>query len=391
MTPPRPRPRVLALLLAGGAGSRLGVLTDDRAKPSLPFGGNHRLIDFPLSSCRRSDIGDVWVIEQHNPHSLIDHLANGRPWDLDRTVGGFRVLHPFTDEDGGEWHGGNAHAIHTHTGFIRASGSTHVLVLSADHVYALDYRDVVDGHVAAGPDVAVTIVTTEVESEASRHAVVELDGDRVTGFVSKPDEPASSTVATEVFLYDTDVLLDTLADLADEHGPDGLGDFGEHLLPRLVDAGRARAHAQPGYWRDVGTVESYWQGHADLLGAEPVLRLDAPGWDLFGGAPVGTAVRLPPDSSVTDSLLGPGAQVAGLVERSVVGARVVVEAGATVTDSVLMDDVVVRAGGVVERAVVADRVVVARGGRVGQTSGPISVVAAGTQVADGEHHIGEPD
>ncbi len=386
------RPRLLALVLAGGAGSRMGVLTDDRAKPTLPFGATHRLIDFPLTNCRMSGIGDVWVIEQHNPHSLIAHLANGRPWDLDRTLGGFRILHPFTDDDSEQWHEGNAHAIHAHADFIRECDPTHVLVLSADHVYTFDFRDLLDTHEASG--VGLTVVTTEVDGDASRYGVVQVDGGKVKGFAYKPDEPTGSTVTTEVFLYGTATLLDGLDAVADEHGEEEMGDFGEHLLPTLVDAGEVGAHPLPGYWRDVGTIEAYWQGHADLLGAAPVLDLHDPSWPILGRLQYRPASRLLAGAVVEDAVVAPGAVVEGSVVRSVIGPGVHVGPGATIVDSVVMDDVTVEAGATVRRSIVADGARIDREADVGSElvsgdDGGITVVAAGARVPTGAAVTGE--
>jgi len=383
------RPHVLALVLAGGAGSRMGVLTDDRAKPTLPFGATHRLVDFPLTNCRMSGIDDVWVVEQHNPHGLIAHLANGRPWDLDRTLGGFRILHPFTDDGAERWHEGNAHALYAHRDFIRECAPSHVLVLSADHVYTLDYRDVLDAHVASGA--GVTVVTAEVDGDASRYGVVEADGDRVTGFSYKPEQPASSTVATEVFLYDTSTLLDALEALVEERGEEDLGDFGEHLLPRLVDTGAARTFALSGYWRDLGTIGAYWQGHADLLGPDPALDLHDPDWPILGRLQYRPASRLLSGASVDDALVGLGNVIEGAVIRSVVGSGTRIEPGATVVDSVVMDDVTIRADAVVTRAIVADGVEVGRGATVGRrgADAELTVVAARTAVAAGAEAHGE--
>ena len=384
------RPDVLALVLAGGKGSRMGALTADRAKPTLPFGSTHRLIDFPLTNCRLSGIADVWVIEQHNPHSLIAHLANGRPWDLDRTLGGFRILHPFTAGDGdGDWHRGNAHALYVHRDFIRECDPTHVLVLSADHIYVLDFRDVLDAHLSSRAD--LTMVTTELAGDLSRYGVVQTEDDRVTRFDSKPDEPIGKTVATEVFLYDTAALLDTLDDLAQERGEDDLGDFGEHLIPRLVDRGRVQSFDLPGYWRDVGTVESYWQGHMDLLGHTPALHLHDPAWPILGQLAYRPAARILAGADVADSVVGAGSVVSGSVRQSVVGLGAQIDGGASVSDSVLMDDVQVGHGALVQRAIVADGASIGRGAVVGDpsTEGDLTVVGPGVRVDAGRRVRGE--
>jgi glucose-1-phosphate adenylyltransferase len=367
----------------------MGVLTETRSKSSLPVAGVFRLIDFPLTNCWLSGITDVWLMAQHNPHSLLDHVANGRPWDLDRTLGGFRVLHPFSGEDGERWHEGNAHAIHAHREFMADFGADVTVVLSSDHVYTLDFRDVVDAHLDEGA--SVTIVTTEVDrSEASRYGVVEVDGSSVKSFAYKPEDPATGTVAAEVFVYDAGVLRDALADLADEHGEDELGDFGERLLPRLVDDGRAHAHALEGYWRDLGTVESYWQGNQDLLSDEPRLHLDRHDWPIIGRRPDLPAAREQRGAEVADAMLSPGVVVKGSVERSVLGPGVVVERGARVVDSVLMEDVVVEGDARVERSVVSARVRVGEGAVVGAPGdgkltrvGDGASVDAGSEVAAG--------
>lgn len=328
------RGKVLALVLAGGEGGRLGPLTENRAKPALPFGGVYRLIDFPLSNCHHSRISDVWVVQQYEPHSLSEHLANGRPWDLDRTYGGLRVVHPSTGDEESGFYEGNADAIQRTRGPIAEFEPETILVLSADAVYRLDYQDVVDAHRERGAD--VTMVTAQVpREEARRFGVVDVGGDgRVTGFAYKPDEPAGGTVTTEVFAYDARVLLDTLAELAD--GEDGLEDFGHELLPRLVERGNAWSFDLGGYWRDVGTPESYWEGHMDLLGAEPRLVLDDPAWPVLTQSPQRPPARIERTASIDDGLVAPGSTVRGRVERSVLGHGVVVEAGATVRDSVIL-------------------------------------------------------
>ncbi len=268
------RPKILAIILAGGSGSRLGALTDGRAKPAVPFAGTHRLIDFALSNCLHSGLTDVWVIEQSELHSLNDHLANGRPWDLDRTHGGLQVLPPSAQKGGGSDEGGfasgNADALWRQRALIREFAPDGLLVLSADHIYRCDFRDVLDTHLR-DPVPALTLVTTPVPpgDDPSRFSLLKVDRKtaRVTDFAYKPDRPRSRLAAAEIFLFDTAVLLDTLEALA--AGDQPLKDYGDALLPRLVAAGRVRAHPLGGYWRDVGTLESYWAAHQDLLQGQP--------------------------------------------------------------------------------------------------------------------------
>jgi glucose-1-phosphate adenylyltransferase len=358
-----PKPKVLALVMAGGEGNRLELLTERRAKPALPFAGVYRLIDFPLSNCLHSGIEDVWVLQQYRVQSLNDQLANGRPWDLDRTHGGLRLLPPQlgTGEEG--FHQGNADAIRRNRQLIAEHDPEVVLVLSADHVYRLDYGEVLARHRQRGA--GVTVVTSEVpEAEASRQAVVEVAGDgRLSGFHYKPEEPPTTRVATEVFAFATGRLLDTLDELAAGDGE--LKDFGHDLLPRLVSAGEAFEHRMAGYWRDVGTVPAYWQAHMDLLDPARPLGLDDPAWPVLGRASQRLPARVEGSARLEGALLSPGSVVAGEVVRSVLGPGVVVEPGASVRDAVVLDDCVIAAGARVVRAVLDRGVRVGPDARVG--------------------------
>ena len=384
LTARRPDLRVLALVLAGGEGTRLELLTEDRPKPAMPFAGVYRLVDFPLSNCVHSGISDVWVLQQYEPHSLSEHLANGRPWDLDRTYGGLRMLHPYLRRSGGGgFHTGNADALHDNADVIRDFAPDVVLVLSADHVYKLNYRRLIEAHLEGGA--GVTMVTTRVHrEEAKRFGVVSTDDDGlVTSFDYKPEDPPTDVVTAEVFAYDARHLLDTLDDLARATDmEEGLEDFGHTLLPRLVDQREAREFRFDGYWRDVGTIDSYWRAHADLLTDEPALDLDDPQWPILTYGHVRGAAFIRPGAVVEQSLISPGATVAGRVIRSVLSPGVTVEEGAEVRDSVLLHDVVVERGATVERAVLDDRSRIGAGAEVGG-DGEIAVVAAGVRVGPG--------
>ncbi len=374
------QPRVLVFVLAGGAGSRLEVLTHSRAKPAVPFGGHYRLVDVVLSNCRHSGLSEVWLTQQTNPVSLSDHVNGGRPWDLDRTRGGFLVLAPRKDKDTGKggFAQGTADVLWRHTELIRDFGADALLVLSADAVYALDYDDVVRGHL--DDDADVTMVTTKVDpDDASRYGVVQVDGGRVTDYVYKPDEPASDLVTNEVFVFSPGPVLDLLDELGDKAGEDGLEDLGDDLLPRLVDAGRAREHRFEGYWRDLGTLDAYWAAHMDLLEETPPYDPGDPGWPLLTLGGHRPAARVRPGAELDGALLSPGADVAGVVRRSVLSPGVVVEAGAEVVDSVLLPGVVVRAGATVRRSVLDQGVEVTEGRSVGG-DGDLVLVGKGEQV-----------
>lgn len=384
------RSKVLALILAGGEGGRLSVLTEQRAKPAMPYAGVYRLIDFALSNCMHSQLSDVWVIEQYQPHSLNEHLANGRPWDLDRTYGGLQVLSPYTsrgaDDDESGFAEGNADAIYRNKSLIREFDPDILLVLSADHIYQLDFRDVIERHVARKAE--VTMVTTKVPlKDAGRYGTVKVNRrGRVTSFAYKPERPKSDLVTTEVFVYDARKLLESLEHLAAE-GADQKGgknkkaskgggngaeaklkDFGHELLPHLVSEGHAYEYRFDGYWRDVGTVESYWQSHMDLLAPEPALNLDDPRWPILTYGNQHLPAHIHASARIENSLIAPGCVVRGHVVRSVLAPGCVIEEGASVYDSILFHDALIEAGAVVNNAVLDERVSVGRGAAVGGQS-----------------------
>ena len=274
------RPSVLALVLAGGEGSRLGPLTDEReAGPPVC---RHLPADrLPLSNCLHSGIGDVWVIQQYEPYGADKAARQRTALGLDRTRGGLRILHPYLGDSESGWYEGNADAIYSNRQVIADQDPDVLLVLSADHVYKLDYSEVVAHHLDSGA--AVTMVTTSVPNEeAARYGVVGADGDgRVSEFEYKPEAPGSDVITTEVFAYEARSLLRTLDELAEEGDGSSIRDFGHELLPRLVAEGAARAFELDGYWRDVGTVDSYWEAHMELLADEPPLTLDDPAWPIL--------------------------------------------------------------------------------------------------------------
>ncbi|MHA7217843.1 glucose-1-phosphate adenylyltransferase family protein [Arthrobacter sp. MDT1-48-3] len=336
----RRQPRILAIVLAGGAGGRLGALTDHRAKPAMPLGGSFRLIDVSLSNLHHSGISDVWIMEQYQPKTINDHLRNGRPWDLDRTRGGLLVLPPFSGHEGEGFAEGNADGLLRQASFIRDFAPDLVLVLSSDHLYRLDYRDVVDTHLRTGA--ALTMVTVDFDGDASHHGVVTVgDGGRVTGFAYKPEEPQSDIVTAEVFLYTAGTLLESLEHLQDSH--DGLGDYGHHLVPHLVEQGSVVEHRLDGYWRDLGTPANYLRAHLDLVDGKG-LELADPEWPLLTEPPQLVPAFIGEGAVVSNSLVAPGATVHGTVRRSVIGSGATVEAGAVVEDSVLLNRVRLRSG-----------------------------------------------
>jgi glucose-1-phosphate adenylyltransferase len=388
-------PRVLVLVLAGGAGGRLELLTDQRAKPAVPFAGVYRLVDFPLSNCQHSQIADVWVSVQFHPTSLATHLANGRPWDLDRTTGGLLVLPPYQGTERGGWVTGTADSLWRYAPLVRDFSADALVVVSSDAVYKLDYREVVEAHLDSGAE--VTMVTTEVaEDDASRYGIVQVGaGDRISDYAYKPEEPATTTATNEVFVFSPGRTLDRLEALDDEVGEEGLEDLGSHLLPAQTRDGAARAHRLQGYWRDVGTVPAYWTAHQDFLSADPPLDLDDLRWPVHTRGGRHSAARVLPGAEVENALVSGGTRVAGRVIGSVLSPGVVVEAGATVVDSVLLPGVRVRAGATVTRAVLDDGVDVGERASVGGDGditlvGRRAAVEAGTELPAGARHP-DPD
>ncbi|CAN5579110.1 glucose-1-phosphate adenylyltransferase family protein [soil metagenome] len=385
-----PLPRVLCLVLAGGQGSRLGPLTTGRAKPSLPVGGHYRLIDVSLSNTAHSALADVWVVQQYEPHALNEHLAGGRPWDLDRTRGGFRALPPFEGHDRSGFATGNADALARNWPVIAAFDPDVLLVSSADHLFRIDYRTVLEAHLGAGADATLVSTLLPRGTEASRYLVVDAAGDTVDGLDYKPEDPSGRRVGTEVFAYRPDALARHLADLQREGGD--LGDYGERLLPRFLDAGAITHVAHDGHWRDLGTPESFLDGQLELLGSRPPLRLDDPSWPILTSMPVRAPAVVHRTAELDEAWLSPGADVAGTVIHSIIGPGAKVERGAVVRHSVIMEDAVVRAGATVSRSVVAESATVGRSARLGAPNArrPVLVgtrrrIAAGAELPAGTH------
>lgn len=375
----------------------MGVLTAERAKPALPYAGSYQLIDFPLSNLHHSGIGEVWLCLQYQGETIHDLVANGRPWDLDRTSGGLRLVFPQQSGDRDHEQGfatGNADQLFRIRERLAASSADVVLVMSADHVYALDFNEVLETHRRA--EAECTVVTTTCSlTEAAAHAVVRARRDgTVTHFDYKPDTARSRVIAAEVFAYDRKVLLQGLDELVEalapeaERGDTGLGDFGEHLLPWFVARGRTVVHRLPGYWMDLGRPETYLQAHRDLI--EGRVSVFSPQRPILTQQPQRVPARVAAGARVEDSLLSGGVEVSGTVRRSVLGPGVIVEAGAVVADSVIFADTVIRAGATVRWSILDEKVTVGARAQVGGSprtrpvpSESITVLGAAVRVAQG--------
>jgi glucose-1-phosphate adenylyltransferase len=337
---------VLTLILAGGEGERLSILSQVRAKPGVPFGGKYRIIDFALSNVVNSGLTDVAVLTQYAPRSLMDHIGLGRPWDLDRTHGGVTLLQPYLGRGRArDWYRGTADAVLQNLDFIADRNPELVLVLAGDHVYKMDYRPFMDLHRASGAEVTCAVRTVPLD-EAHRFGILEVaDDGRVNDFVEKPPNPTSNLVSMGVYVFSWPVLREVLS-------PERV-DFGRDLLPWMVESGRrVYAYEFKGYWRDVGTVEAYWRTSLDLLSDSPGIELNDLGWLIYTRSEERPPARVGASASVRRSMISHGCVIDGTVEHSILSPGVRVEAGAVVRDSIVMFDTVVGEGAVLDRAIV---------------------------------------
>ena len=356
-----------AVILAGGEGSRLGVLTAKRTKPAVPFAGKYRIIDFTLSNCVNSNIFDVMILAQYRPHSLIEHIGSGGPWDLNREfTGGLRIYSPYKARGASDWYLGTADAVQQNFRFIKNTSPDLVLILSGDHIYEMNYDAMIAFHMDHGG--ALTMATIRVPiHEASRFGVVGVRQDyTVSTFVEKPAEPTSNLANMGVYLFDTKVLNQALWE--DHLSHDSSHDFGKDILPRLINQGeRVLAYPYSGYWVDVGTVDSYWQAHMDLLQDKPSIDLNDRSWIIHTRTEERPPVRVARDSVVLDSMLSDGCVISpgARVERSVLSPGVTIHPGAIIRESILLTDATIESGAVIERAIIDKRVTVGENTRVG--------------------------
>jgi glucose-1-phosphate adenylyltransferase len=350
---------VLTLILAGGEGERLSILSQVRAKPGVPFGGKYRIIDFALSNAVNSGLTDVGILTQYAPRSLIDHIGVGRPWDLDRSRGGVALLQPFIGRGRArDWYRGTADAVLQNVDFIEDRNPELILVLAGDHVYKMDYRPFLEMHREKEAEVTCAVRTVPLE-EAHRFGILDVDADgRVADFIEKPADPPSNLVSMGVYIFSWPLLRELLS----PERPD----FGRDLLPWMVNEGRGVfAYEFGGYWQDVGTVESYWATSLDLLREDPGIELNDLGWLIYTKSEERPPARIGPAASVSRSMISHGCVIDGSVEHSVLSPGVRVAAGAIVRDSIVMFDAVVGDGAVLDRAIVDKEAHIGAGARVG--------------------------
>ena len=360
-----PKQEVVAMLLAGGQGSRLGVLTRNLAKPAVPFGGKYRIIDFPLSNCVNSGIETVGVLTQYQPLELNDYIGNGQPWDLDSNNAGVHVLPPYQKQKKTDWYKGTANAIYQNIPFIERYNPDYVVVLSGDHIYKMDYSKMLNFH--KEKNAACTIAVYEVPmAEASRFGILNTNEDgSIYGFDEKPKKPKSNKASMGIYVFTWEKLRKYLEE--DENDPKSQNDFGKNVLPAMLNAGESMfAYRFEGYWKDVGTIESLWESNMDLLDPNIPLDLNDPEWRIYSRNPVMPPHYVAKGATIQNSLAAEGCNVYGTVDFSVLFAGVYVAPGAVVRDSIIMPGSRIEEGATVQYAIVAENSVVGANSVVGQ-------------------------
>ena len=379
---------VVAMLLAGGQGSRLYALTSHVAKPAVPFGGKYRIIDFPLSNCVNSGIDTVGVLTQYRPLELNSYLGNGQPWDLDRADGGVHILPPYMREgDQGTWYKGTANAIYQNIGFLDLYDPEYVVILSGDHIYKMDYTDMLDLHKKSGAACTISVLEVTLE-EATRFGIMNVDeNDQVYEFEEKPKQPKSNLASMGIYVFTWSKLRQYLID--DEADPGSSNDFGKNIIPNMLAAGELlTAYRFQGYWKDVGTIDSLWDANMDMLAPHNSIDLHDPEWPIYARSPIKPPHATGPHAKISHSLVTGGGQIDGTVENSVLFHSVVVEEGARVQYSILMPGAVVKAGADVSYAIVAENAVIEANAQVGSAPDDspdwgIAVVAGGVTIGAG--------
>ncbi len=379
------------MLLAGGQGSRLYALTNNIAKPAVAFGAKYRIIDFPLSNCINSGIDTVGVLTQYEPLELNEYIGNGQPWDLDRAFGGVHILSPYQAKKKQSWFEGTANAIYQNMSFMKRYDPDYVLILGGDHIYKMDYAEMLRAHKATGAD--CTIAALEVPlSDASRFGILNTNPDgSIYQFEEKPKVPKSNLASMGIYIFTAEKLFKYLE--ADDADPNSEKDFGKNILPAMLNAGEKMfSYRFKGYWKDVGTIASLWESNMDLLGRDPVFDVGDHDWKIHSRNPLAPPEYIGPTAVVENSMIALGCEIEGTVVHSVLSSNVVVEEGATVRDAVLMAGTVVKRGAVVEYCVVDENVVIEEGAHVGEPReadtgiavlGRNITVAAGAKVKGG--------
>ena len=376
----------VAMLLAGGQGSRLYALTQKVAKPAVPFGGKYRIVDFPLSNCTNSGIDTVGVLTQYQPLVLNDYIGNGLPWDLDRTFGGVKILPPYQGTHSADWYKGTANAIYQNMQFIDQYDAEYVLILSGDHIYKMDYAKMLKYHKQKGADCTIAVIDVPLE-EASRFGIMSIDDEsRIFKFSEKPKHPESTKASMGIYIFARTKLEEYLK--RDAKDPGSNNDFGKNIIPAMLSAGENMfAYQFDGYWKDVGTIQSLWEANMDLLGDSPEFSLSDEKWRIYTRHRALAPQYIGDEAKITNSIVSEGCEIYGSVENSVLFAGVKVMPGAKVRDAVVMSGTVIESGADVSYSIIDTDVEIGAGAAVGGERGSkdgISVIGAGEKIADGQ-------
>ena len=375
----------VAMLLAGGQGSRLYTLTEQTAKPAVQFGGKYRIIDFPMSNCVNSGIYTVGVLTQYQPLVLNEYIGNGEPWDLDRVASGVRVLPPYQGSNGADWYKGTANAIYQNLNFIDRYDPDYVLVLSGDHIYKMDYSLMLKQHKETGADCTIAVLDVPLD-QASRFGIMDTDEDnRILEFEEKPPHPKSTKASMGIYIFNRALLTEYL--IRDEADPNSSKDFGKNVIPAMLNDGRRMfAYAFEGYWKDVGTIGSLWEANMDLLGSDPAFRLHDPAWRIYFRNNAEPPHLIGDFARVTNSLITEGCEIQGVVENCVLSSGVKVARGAYVKDSVIMSGVTIGEGATVNYSIIDSDTEIGAGSVIGRTKSTpenIALVGSGLSIAPG--------
>ncbi len=375
----------VAMLLAGGQGSRLYALTDTTAKPAVTFGGKYRIIDFPLSNCVHSGIDTVGVLTQYQPLVLNEYIGTGLPWDLDRNHGGVKILPPYQAKNGADWYTGTANAIYQNLQFIERYDAEYVLILSGDHIYSMDYSKMIDYHKKTGAACTIAVIDVPIE-EASRFGIMSTTEDgTIFKFSEKPKNPDSTKASMGIYVFTRTKLFDYL--ISDAKDPDSANDFGKNIIPTMLAAGeKMMAYSFEGYWKDVGTIDSLWEANMDILGDNPVLKLNDKNWRILSRNENAPPQYVGPDAVIENCSITEGCEILGTVRNSVLGANVRIMKGAVVEDAVLMGDCVIQAGAHVSYAIIDREVLIGENAVVGKPRSEakgIALLGEGVQVPAG--------
>lgn len=379
--------RCIAMLLAGGQGSRLHVLTKNIAKPAVPFGAKYRIIDFTLSNCINSDINVVGVPTQYQPLVLNRYIRNGLPWDLDRLYGGVYILPPYQQSNGTDWYKGTANAIYQNIRFIEQYDPDYVLILSGDHIYSMDYSKMIAYHEEKGADATIAVIKVPIE-EASRFGIMNTNEEgKIVSFEEKPKVPKNDEASMGIYVFSWEKLKKYL--LEDEADPNSSNDFGKNIIPKmLADGEKMYAYPFSGYWKDVGTIDSLWEANMDLLNEETNGIINDPNWKIYARNPVCPPQYIGDGASIKNSIVSEGSEIYGEIDHSVIFYKVYVDKDVYIKDSIIMQDAVIKKGARIINAIVGDHTVIGEnaviGGEATEEGRKIAVIGGGAVINDNE-------